>query len=254
MKKLILVLFFSPIYLFGQQPNIDEYYADGKKVKKSSWTDGDYVKTIIETKEGKTTSYRYYVSINGIEVGTYFSIINEYGKYFKIDVSIVNNSDKRFDFLTDNIIVKLKGDIKDIEKYKKLNYEEYKEKVTKSQKSNEFWTALSLGISNGLSATNYSQSNTNYNGKFGSGIITTNTTYYSPTLTNLQIQQTQKTLNELEESQSKRMQYINEGYLKNNTIFSNNTLVGYFIIPFNKKITEKNISIVIDKMIFHFKE
>jgi hypothetical protein len=254
MKKLLIVLFFSPIYIFGQQPNIDEYYADGKKVKKSSWTEGDYVKTIIETKEGNTTSYRYYVSSNGIEVGTSFSVINEYGKYFKIDVSIVNNSTKRFDFLTDNIIIKLKGDIKDIEKYKKLNYEEYKEKVTKSQKSNEFWTALSLGISNGLSTTNYSQSNTNYNGKFGSGTITTNTTYYSPTLTNIQFQQTQKTLNELEESQSKQMQYINEGYLKNNTIFPNNTLVGYFLIPFNKKITEKNISIVIDKMIFHFKE
>ena len=136
MKKLLIVLFFSPIYIFGQQPNIDEYYADGKKVKKSSWTEGDYVKTIIETKEGNTTSYRYYVSSNGIEVGTSFSVINEYGKYFKIDVSIVNNSTKRFDFLTDNIIIKLKGDIKDIEKYKKLNYEEYKEKVTKSQKSN----------------------------------------------------------------------------------------------------------------------
>ena len=48
------------------------------------------------------------------------------------------------------------------------------------------------------------------------------------------------------------MNYINEGYLKNHTIFPNTTLQGYFLVPFNKKITEVDIKLVLDEMEFDF--
>ena len=68
----------------------------------------------------------------------------------------------------------------------------------------------------------------------------------------MQIQQNQQNLNAFEENQNERMNYINEGYLKNHTIFPNNTLEGYFLIPFNKKITDVDIILNIENMEFDF--
>ena len=139
-------------------------------------------------------------------------------------------------------------------KYTNLTFNEYNSKVIKRQKSNEILTALSVGLSNGLAGNTYSQSNSYYNNNYGYGSITTNTTSYSPTLASLQYQQNQKILTDLGNEQSKEMKYINEGYLKNNTLFPNNTLIGYFLIPYHKSIDKINFKLTIDKLIFDFND
>jgi hypothetical protein len=252
MKNFILLLLLIPFYSFGQNIKTDEYFEDGKKVIKKSWEESGYIKTTIEKREGNNVTYRYYISKNGIEVGAYFSVINDYGKYFKVDLSIVNNSEKRIDFLENNISVKVKGDFKDSYKYSQITYSDYISKVQKRQKSNEIITAISVGISNGLSGNTYSQSNSSYYNKNGMGYISTNTTSYSPTLANIQMQQNQKLLTDLEVDQKNKMNFINEGYLKNNTIFPNNTLIGYFLIPYNKKINEINILLNLENIMYVF--
>jgi hypothetical protein len=242
-----------PFYSFGQNIKIDEYFEDGKKVIKKSWEEGEYNKTIIEKREGNNITYRYYISNNGIEVGAYFSVINDYGKYFKVDISIVNNSEKRINFLENNIFVKVKGDLKDSYNYTQLTYSDYISKVQKRQKRNEIITAISVGISNGLSGNTYSQSNSSYYNKNGMGYISTNTTAYSPTLANIQIQQNQKLLTDLEVEQKNKMKFINEGYIKDNTIFPNNTLIGYCLIPYSKKINEINFILNLEDIMYSFK-
>ena len=242
-----------PFYSFGQNIKIDEYFEDGKKVIKKSWEEGEYNKTIIEKREGNNITYRYYISNNGIEVGAYFSVINDYGKYFKVDISIVNNSEKRINFLENNIFVKVKGDLKDSYNYTQLTYSDYISKVQKRQKSNEIITAISVGISNGLSGNTYSQSNSSYYNKNGMGYISTNTTAYSPTLANIQMQQNQKLLTDLEVEQKNKMKFINEGYIKDNTIFPNNTLIGYCLIPYSKKINEINFILNLEDIMYSFK-
>ena len=52
-------------------------------------------------------------------------------------------------------------------------------------------------------------------------------------------------INQLVESQETDMNYINEGYLKNHTLFPYTALEGYFLIPFNRKITDIDIIIMI---------
>ena len=242
-----------PFYSFGQNIKIDEYFEDGKKVIKKSWEEGEYNKTIIEKGEGNNITYRYYISNNGIEVGAYFSVINDYGKYFKVDISIVNNSEKRINFLENNILVKVKGDLKDSYNYTQLTYSDYISKVQKRQKSNEIITAISVGISNGLSGYTYSQSNSSYYNKNGIGYISTNTTAYSPTLANIQMQQNQKLLTDLEVEQKNKMKFIYEGYIKDNTIFPNNTLIGYCLIPYSKKINEINFILNLEDIMYSFK-
>lgn len=253
MKKIILLYLMLPFYSFGQNIKIDEYFEDGKKVIKKSWEEGEYNKTIIEKGEGNNITYRYYISNNGIEVGAYFSVINDYGKYFKVDISIVNNSEKRINFLENNILVKVKGDLKDSYNYTQLTYSDYISKVQKRQKSNEIITAISVGISNGLSGNTYSQSNSSYYNKNGIGYISTNTTAYSPTLANIQMQQNQKLLTDLEVEQKNKMKFINEGYIKDNTIFPNNTLIGYYLIPYSKKINEINFILNLEDIMYSFK-
>lgn len=253
MKKIILLYLMLPFYSFGQNIKIDEYFEDGKKVIKKSWEEGEYNKTIIEKGEGNNITYRYYISNNGIEVGAYFSVINDYGKYFKVDISIVNNSEKRINFLENNILVKVKGDLKDSYNYTQLTYSDYISKVQKRQKSNEIITAISVGISNGLSGYTYSQSNSSYYNKNGIGYISTNTTAYSPTLANIQMQQNQKLLTDLEVEQKNKMKFIYEGYIKDNTIFPNNTLIGYCLIPYSKKINEINFILNLEDIMYSFK-
>jgi len=252
MKKLFFLLLLMPLFSVAQNIQTEELFENGQKLIKKNWIEGEYKKTIIQKGEGKDATYRYYIIRNGIEVGAYFSVINDYGKYYKVDISIVNNSDKRIDFLENNIFVKVKGDLKDSYKYTQLSYLDYSSKVQKRQKSNEIITAVSVGISNGLAGNTYSQSNSNYYNKNGAGYITSNTTSYSPTLASLQIQQNQKILTDLQSEQQRKMKYIDEGYLKDNTIFPNNTLIGYCLIPFSKKINEINFTLTIDNIVFNF--
>ena len=92
MKKLTSILLLIPLLSFGQDVNINEYYDDGKKITEKTWKEGEQYKTLVEIVDGEVTSYRYYISQNDVEIGVNAYSIRDYGKYFKVDVSIINNS------------------------------------------------------------------------------------------------------------------------------------------------------------------
>ena len=251
MKKLILLLFI-PLVSFGQEVVLNEYYNDGKKVIEKTWKENEQTRTLIEIQSEDTSDYRYYINENGVEIGLYIYFVRDYGRYFKVDVSVVNNSENRINYLEENINVNVNGIKGDTSKYKALKYTEYNKKVQRRQNGNAFLMGFSAGLSNASAGTTYSQSNTYYSGYNTYGYANTYTTTYSPALASMQIQQNQRNLDAFEENQNERMKYINEGYLKNHTIFPNNTLEGYFLIPFNKKISDVDIILNVEDMEFDF--
>ena len=241
---------------FGQDISINEYYDDGKKVIEKTWEEGDQIMTLIEIQSDNSSEYRYFINEKGIKVGLNIYYVKDYGKYFKVDVSIVNNTEKRIDYLEENISVVLSGakgyypqiklvgrEKKDTIKYRALKFKEYNHIVKRRQFGNSFLMGFTAGLSNASAGTTYSQSNTYYNGYNSYGYANTYTTTYSPALASMQYQQNQQNLNTFKENQNERMKYINEGYLKDNTIFPSTTLQGYFLIPYKKKI--KNIDIIL---------
>ena len=273
MKKLTLLLLI-PILSFGQDVGINEYYDNGQKITEKTWKEGEQYKTLVEIVDGEVTSYRYYISQNDVEIGVNAYSIRDYGKYFKVDVSIINNSSYRYDFLVKNIDVEV-YEKKEIygrgladnngnrfylereyvkllnnKKYRALTYDEYINKVTRRQNSNAFWLAFAQGMNS--SGTTYSQSNTTYNDGYNYGYATTNTTTYSPALQQMQARQNAQDMSRFQNEQQERRNFINEGYLKNHTLFPNTQLEGYFLIPYHKKVTDIDMIIKLGNMEFDY--
>ena len=97
MKKLILLLC-TPIVFLGQDVKTNEYFNDGKKIIEKTWQEDGQSKTLVEIVSGGSSEFRYYINQNDVEVGLNMYRVRDYGKYFKVDVSIINNSQKRYDF------------------------------------------------------------------------------------------------------------------------------------------------------------
>jgi hypothetical protein len=211
---------------------------------------GKRLKTLVEIVDGEVTSYRYYISQDDVEVGVNFYYIKDYGKYFKVDISILNNSDNRYNFNPSDIYVNVNGDVKKKEKYYAISYDEYNKKVKRRQNSNAFWLGFAQGMGN--TGTTYSQSNTTYSDSYGYGYATTNTTSYSPALQQMQARQNAQDMSRFQNEQQERKNFINEGYLKNHTLFPNTQLEGYFLIPFHKKVTDIDMIIKLGDMEFDY--
>ena len=147
MKKLLLLLFI-PIVCFGQDIETKEYYDNGQKIIEKTWQDNSQIKTLIEIMSDNGSSYKYFINEKGIEVGANFYVIRDYGKYFKVELSVINNSKDRLDFLEKDIYVSVNGKVKNKEKYYAIPFNEYNSEVTKRQNLNEFLTGFSHGVSN----------------------------------------------------------------------------------------------------------
>ena len=121
MKKLLFLLLL-PLLSFTQ--STEEYYVDGNKVIEKSWVVGKQTRTKLETFIDEGSAFKYYIDDGEIKIGTTVSIVREYGKYFKIDISIINKSTNRFDFEPSQIEVIVKGDIRKKDKFQ-IMYEVY---------------------------------------------------------------------------------------------------------------------------------
>ena len=104
----------------------------------------------------------------------------------------------------------------------------------------------------GNSGTSYSQSNTTYTDGYNYGYATTNTTTYSPALQQMQRRQNAEDMSRFQNEQEERKNFINEGYLKNHTLFPKTQLEGYFLIPFHKKITDIDMIVKLGDMEFDY--
>ena len=223
MKILFLILLIIPYYSLGQDIKIEEYYDAGNKIIEKTWIEGEKQKTNVKIIGENLNTNKYFITINDIEVSAVFYVVRDYGKYFKVDLSIVNNSQNRIEFSLKNIELNINVDLRKKEKYKILSYKEYKNKVERRQKINEGLSSFAIGFSSGnryeSTKISYANARSNY---------------------------------ELKKNQNDRMQYIDEGYLRNHTLFSNTTLEGYILIPFNRKITDIDLVLKIAEKNFDF--
>ena len=261
MRILIILLFISFISL-GQNIQIEEYFEDGKKIIEKTWQDGEQVLTLVEIVHNRDvkgtrvnpqySEYRYYINQNGVEVGLTAYLVKEYGKYMKLDVSIINATKQRFDFIPNEIYYQANG-IKNKEKYYIIPFEEYSKKVIRKQKSQAFWTAFAQGMDNASAGNVYSQSDSYIYDSYGyRGYVYTNTTSYSPALQQMRQRQNAEDMARLQDNQQRDMNFINEGYLKNHTIFPNSQLEGYLLTKPNKKITDFDLTIKLGNMEFDY--
>ena len=223
MKKLFLILLIIPYYSLSQNIKIEEYYDAGNKIIEKTWLEGEKQKTNVKIIGENLNTNKYFITINDIEVSAVFYVVRDYGKYFKVDLSIVNNSQNRIDFSPKNIELNINGDLRKKDKYKILSYKEYKNKVERRQKINEGLSSFAIGFSSGnryeSTHVSYANARSNY---------------------------------ELKKNQNDRMQFIDEGYLRNHTLFPNTTLEGYILIPFNRKITDIDLVLKIAEKNFDF--
>ena len=223
MKKLFLILLIIPYCSLSQNIKTEEYYDAGNKIIEKTWLEGEKQKTNVKIIGENLNTNKYFITINDIEVSAVFYVVRDYGKYFKVDLSIVNNSQNRIDFSPKNIELNINGDLRKKEKYKILSYKEYKNKVERRQKINKGLSSFAIGFSSGnryeSTHVSYANARNNY---------------------------------ELKKNQNDRMQFIDEGYLRNHTLFSNTTLEGYILIPFNRKITDIDLVLKIAEKNFDF--
>ncbi len=250
--RMLLILLFISFSSLGQNIQIEEYFEDGNKIIEKNWQDGEQVLTLIEIVHSQYSEYRYYINQNGVEVGLTASSIKDYGKYMKIDVSIINASEKRFDFIPSEIYFQANG-VKNSDKIYIIPFDEYNKKVIRKQKSQAFWTAFAQGMDNATAGNIYSQSDSYLYDSYGySGYVYTNTTSYSPALEQMRRRQNAEDMARLQDDQQRRMNFINEGYLKNHTIFPNSQLEGYLLTKYSKKMTDFDLTIKLGNMEFDY--
>ena len=259
MKK--LYYFFLALFIFcksfGQEIISNEYYEDGSKVIEKTWVQDNQTLTLVEVVGEEGSDYWYFIDENGIELGLNYYPVKDYGRYYRVDVSIVNNSDSRIDLIIKDLETGVRGSFRNKEKYKNLTFEQYSKIVRRRQNGNAILMGFSTGLAVASGGISYSQSTSSYSGNDAvgnqySGSTSTYTSTYSPALATVQYQQSQNNINSFSGEQEQRMNYINEGYLKDHTIFPNNTFEGYFLIPFHRKISGLDIVFNIEDMIFDF--
>ena len=207
-----------------------------------------------------TDGKRYMTYSNeNTEISVNLSKDRQYGKYYILDIGIFNYTDQTYDFnpseITGHIVRKDK-----IKRAEVLSHKEFMKKV----KSRQTWAAVSKAIGEhsdasqaGVSTTNtisdtygsYSgRSNTNYSNNYGeytgssistgtvSGYSTTNSE--STTIDNsakyMATQNANRNVQQFQREQSKMSNMLNEGYLKRNTLRSQNYIRGNVNIKYSK--------------------
>ena len=216
--------------------------------------------------------YQYYVN-NGLIVSLTNTKSKDYGKWFRVDIVIQNNTMETIDFDPTSSITAYSIDKND--KQTNLDvwaYERYMKKVH----SAEVWNAVAVGLAGGLAAasagysTTTTTTNTHYNGirnnhsrapVYRSGNYTTHspvsvhttrtTTSYDGAAAYQASVIAQNNMAALSDSQWNINNAIQMGYFKRNTIYPGQSVAGYVLIERkNGKIV--NITITINGVNYEY--
>ena len=263
MKIIISVIaFLTFTYSFSQIEVIDEFYENGSKYVKEKGVDeeGYFVertlingaisfeiksKTESPDESTKITSVitngfeRIYYEKGGVEVGAFIDVEKNYGKYYKFNVSIVNNTPERIDFVPDfsSLRTEVRGrKITNQGRLRLLSYDNYMKIVEGRQMGNAILMGVATGLSNVTAGYTTVSSNTTYKSSYGSGYISSSTTFYSPTLARLEREQNMEMLANYADVESGRLNLIDLGYLRANTLRSGEMLESYVYMPFDKNV------------------
>jgi hypothetical protein len=227
-----------------------------------------------------------YVKFKDIVVNIVSSYIEEYGKYYNMNICIQNFSNRSILFNPNNVFVKgykiKKVKENGIEMYipeqvdlETLSYADYDKIVKKKQRWNNFWVGLGEGMAayaagQSYSTTTYSgsaytKSNAHASGYVGNTYGSANiygssyTTAYGKSTTRTYNgaaayaaqQQANANYTNYVESQRQIRQQLGDGYVKLNTIPAEAEYSGYFNIKY-KKIDRLQLQIVIDGETYPF--
>lgn len=260
-----LIPFFSLLaftYSFSQIEVIDEFYENGAKYVKEKGVDeeGYFIertlingaisfeiksKTESPDESTKITTVitngveRKYYEKGGVEVGVYMDVEKNYGKYYKFNVSIVNNTSERIDFVPDfnSLRTEVRGrKITNQGRLRLLSYDNYMKIVEGRQLGNAILMGVSTGLSNITAGYTTVSSNTTYKSTYGSGYISSSTTFYSPTLARLEREENMEMLANYADIESGRLNLIDLGYLRANTLREGEMLESYVYMPFDKNV------------------
>lgn len=186
------------------------------------------------------TNWEYYVA-NNIVIDAACTTINDYGKWFRIDICITNGTNEVLDIDPTKMFINV---IDDINYRQTWDYEKYMKKVQKQQT----WEAALLGFSAGINT---------YNASYSTSTITT-TTYgqghfytshstvqtYNPTGALYANTQNQIMFTQLEMQQKASNAQISDNYLRKTTLNPEETVSGYVLIERKRK--DKKILVNID--------
>jgi hypothetical protein len=201
---------------------------------------------------------RYISDESGLTVAAHIEVVKNYGKYFRINLSIQN--------LTGESVTVFPEDIKAVAAYnlgennfkdaEVLSHDKYMKKV----KNRQAWNSVALGLSSGITASSagYSNSTTygsdysynSYGSTYSHG--TAYTTTYDGAAAYAAQQNAINTIGSFENQQYEIKNTLSEGYLKRNTISNETEYVGYIKIPYSKKIRTLNVIIPINGKEYKF--
>ena len=241
-------------YLNGELKN--DYYelVDYEGYYSKFYHKDDKIKWESPTAEDRKLAFSngaafYYYENNGLTVAVHMTPVLDYGKYFKFNVVISNNSCEAVEVKPSNIVASFKyteGANTKVDQIKLhiLSYVEYENKIRKKQNAQK----VLVGFANGLAASQagYSatsaQINSGYVGISSNrnayiGVSSTNVTsvsydgyaaYQASMMANAQYNAMSKEMIE------ERTQKV-DAYLKDNTVFPGKDVDGYFLIPMDIK-------------------
>jgi hypothetical protein len=228
----------------------------------------------------------YYVKFKDVVVNAVLYYLDEYGKYYNVNLSIQNYSNRSILFNPNNVFVEgykyKKTKTNGVETYipeqvdlELLSYADYDKIVKKKQRWNNFWVALGEGMAAygaGQSSTTstysgsaYTNSNAHASGYVGNTYGYANaygssyTTVYGQSTTHsyngaaayAAQQQANANYANYVENQRQIRQQLGDGYVKLNTIPAETEYSGYFNIKY-KKLNSLLLRIVIDGETYPF--
>ena len=249
------------IYYQGLTGYLNEMYFDNinysKKQESTQNPDNKY-----ETKEVKQfykdgQAFQYYVH-NGISITMQVSLDNNYGKYYTAYIAIENLTGNAFDFNPNSISATLNNNGSSVNCIV-LSSNEYMKKVSNRQA----WSAALVGIGQSFAANQagystakttaninaYSTRNTSISGYYGNNygsVYGNSNTYGNATVqsttksydgaANYAAQQNaQRNINNYQNQQYQIRNELNDGYLKHNTIFNEQRIIGQISVKYEGK-------------------
>ena len=189
---------------------------------------------------GRKTFYRngnawqYYV-INGVTYALSLSEVNEYGKWFMVQIAITNDSPTYTTFDATDIsatIIKKNNWTESIDTLHKnaIKADEYLTKVDSRQEWQTFLYSLAEGLTSASSAYSTTYTNTYTYGNGGHYFSQSTSTTYNPAAANIAHQASAQRISNFESAQWEQRKAISEGYLRRNTIFPEEILKGFVLI------------------------
>lgn len=186
------------------------------------------------------TNWEYYIA-NNIVLNATCTIINEYGKWFRIDLCITNGTNEVLDL---DPSAMFKNTIDGINHRPSWDYEVYMKKVRRQQN----WEAALIGFSAGINA---------YNASYSTSTITTTTYNQGYSYTNFSTVQTYNPagavyantqnlilFSQLDMEQKASNAQICNNYLRRTTLYPGDTINGYVLVERTKK--DKNIEVFVN--------